>query len=157
MALKPSYQELFGARAFLRYLKASESIRMQYAVVAWFRQESGSISRVIGNNPFNIRPGAASMYASGTREGPGGTFLRFATLNRGFIAAAVVLKALSPSYGYDHVIDAAQRGQPHRFLGALATSSWSATHYGIMARAFPRGMDNHLIVIYRELIGALPD
>lgn len=157
MALKPTFAEKYGARAFLRYLKAPESLLMQYAVVAWFRQESGSVAKVIGNNPFNIRPGAATIYASGVREGPGGKFLVFRTLSRGFLAAAVVLKALSPGYGYDHVIAAARRGNPMQFLGALGNSSWSATHYGVISRAFPQGMDNHLVVVYKGLISDVPN
>jgi hypothetical protein len=152
MQPKPVYQELYAARAFLRYLKAPESKEMQYAVVAWFRQESGSIAKTIGNNPFNIRPGAATIYSVGTRKGPIGSFLVFATLNRGFMAAAVALKAIAPSYGYGSVIRAAQTGNPLHFLAQLANSSWSGSHYGVTARAFAQGMDNHLVVVYRELM-----
>ena len=152
MQPKPEYLELYGARAFLRYLKAPETKEMQYAVVAWERQESGGLGRIIGKNPFNIRPGAATIYSVGVRKGPIGSFLVFATLSRGFLAAAVVLSDLAPYYGYGTVITAARSGNPLRFLASLANSSWSGTNYGVRARVYAQGMDNHLIVVYKELM-----
>jgi len=149
MAVMPSEVELFGARAFLRYLGAPETREMQVAVVAWYRQESGSIQKIIGNNPFNIKKGAASYLSVGERKGG---FLIFPSLARGFKAAAIVIEDLAPAYGYGTVILAAMSGNPIRFLGALANSSWSESHYGVLARAFPMGLDNHLVVVYREIM-----
>jgi hypothetical protein len=147
--IRPTEIELFGARAFLRYLGAPETREMQTAVVAWFRQESGSVAKVIGNNPFNIKAGSASYLSVGERRGG---FLMFPSLARGFKAAAIVIEDLAPSYGYGTVILAALSGNPLRFLGALANSAWSESHYGVQNRAFPMGMDNHLVVVYRELM-----
>jgi hypothetical protein len=59
------------------------------AVAAWFIQESGGLSRVIGNNPFNIR---SSPLQSGTRKSRGnGHFAVFSSMAKGFEAAAWLL------------------------------------------------------------------
>jgi hypothetical protein len=141
-----------AARRFLRVFGAdTRNNDLVLAVVAWFRQESGSVSRVIGNNPFNIRPGAASKYASGTRRGRVGGFLTFTTFDRGFMAAAVVLRALAPAYGYGLVIKAARAGDPIGFLAALARSSWSSSHYGARNAVVARTPTNHLVAVYLSL------
>jgi hypothetical protein len=143
--MRATAAEIAGARAFLRVVGAdTRNPALVRAVVAWFRCESGSVSRVVGNNPFNIRPGVASKYANGTRRGRVGVFLTFRTLPRGFMAAGVVLKALAPSYGYGTVLRRLREGNAEGFLFALARSSWDAGHYGLPA-------SNRLREVYRMI------
>jgi hypothetical protein len=141
--MRATAAEIAGARAFLRVAKAdTTNPELVRAVVAWFRCESGSVSRVVGNNPFNIRPGVASKYACGVRKGRVGVFLVFASLPRGFMAAAAVLMALAPRYGYGTVLRRLRAGNATGFLDALARSSWDAGHYGLPER-------NRLREVYR--------
>lgn len=153
MGLTATVSEVKGAQAFLRAIGADwHSKLLIVAVVAWFRQESGSVKGVIGNNPFNIRPGVASSLASGRRRSSGGGwFLVFPDLETGFIAAAKVLMSLAPSYGYGLVIAALKAGRPVDFLVALALSSWDQAHYGGVANAATIG--NHLIKLYSQFTG----
>ena len=157
-----SEQEVIGAQSFLRAIGADATDNnLAVAVVSWFRQESGSIDRVIGNNPFNIRPGVTSSMASGVRQtGSIGSFLIFPDLATGFAAAATLLKALAPSYGYGAVIKAAQSGDAVSFLAALALSSWDAAHYGVTWRGSSQGgtsnartLANHLLGVYSSFTG----
>lgn len=142
--MRATTAEIAGARAFLRYLGADwRDPDLVRAVVAWFRCESGSVKRVVGNNPFNIRPGVASPYASGVRKGRVGVFLMFSSLPRGFMAAGVVLRKLAPRYGYGTVLRRLRAKDAQGFLVALARSSWDAGHYGA-----PR---NRLTEVYRMI------
>jgi hypothetical protein len=158
MANVASAAEVRAAQAFLRYVGApSTDNHLILAVVAWFRQESGSLAKVIGNNPFNIRPGVASKLSNGVRKSSGnGYFLTFSTLDQGFEAAALVLKSLAPSYGYGLVLSALRRGDPIDFLVALAMSSWDAGHYGVTARDNPADVRaNHLLRVYAGFTGLI--
>lgn len=92
-----SYAETQAIQGFLKYLKTNYNKRIDYrdvnlimAVAAWFVQESGGLSRVIGNNPFNIR---SSPLQSGTRKSRNGngSFAVFSSLTKGFEAAAYLL------------------------------------------------------------------
>ena len=154
MLAKPNAQEIAGAQLFLRVLGANYKNRyMVKAVIAWFRQESGGISKVIHNNPFNIRPGVASKYSNGTWPGREGVFLSFSTLSKGFAAAAVVLKSIAPSYGYGTIITAARSGNATRLLAAIALSGWDGSHYGVdmhhREEAFTT--KNHLRDVYNQI------
>jgi hypothetical protein len=154
MLAKPNTAEILGAQMFLRVLGANyKNTYMIKAVIAWFRQESGGVSKVIHNNPFNIRPGAMSKYSNGTWEGRVGIFLSFSTLPKGFAAAAMLLKRLAPSYGYGTVIKAAQGGNAGRFLGAIALSSWDGSHYGvnILYKEQAYTTKNHLRALYNQI------
>lgn len=154
MLAKPNTAEILGAQMFLRVLGADYKNRyMIKAVIAWFRQESGGISKVIHNNPFNIRPGSMSKYSDGTWQGNVGTFLSFSTLSKGFGAAAMLLKTLAPSYGYGAVIYAARNGNAGRFLGAIALSSWSGSHYGVDMHHKEEAYTtkNHLRDLYNQI------
>lgn len=152
-----SAKEVEAAQAFLRYVGAdSHNNYLILAVVSWFYQESGGLSRVIGNNPFNIRPGIASKLSSGVRRSRNGNgfFLIFPNLDTGFRAAALVLKALSPSYGYGLVVQALRRGSAVDFLVALAMSSWDAGHYGVTGSDNPADpRQNHLLAVYSSFTG----
>lgn len=157
-----SRQETRGAEAFLRYLGDDwHNKALVLAVVAWFRQESGSISKVVGNNPFNIRPGVATKWSSGVRRSKrpgGGYFLIFPDLDTGFRAAALVLKTLAPSYGYGQVLKALKdtsKNAPLYFLGALAMSKWDSAHYGVLTAENQFTLQNHLIVVYQTLTGGI--
>jgi len=154
MLAKPNTAEILGAQMFLRVLGADYRSRyMVKAVIAWFRQESGGVSKVIHNNPFNIRPGAMSKYSNGTWQGRVGTFLSFSTLSKGFAAAAMLLRSLSPSYGYGTVIFAAKSGNAGRFLGAIALSSWDGSHYGVDMHHREEALTtkNHLRALYNQI------
>jgi hypothetical protein len=143
--------EKAGATRFITTLGGTPTTEMLRAVTAWFRQESGSVAKVIGNNPFNIRPGAATKLSNGTRAVPGnGTFLTFPSLTVGFQAAAVVLLASGGTYGYDHAIAALRRGDAIGFLAKLAESSWCATHYGVEPMC-SRSAHNHLIAVFEKI------
>jgi hypothetical protein len=146
-----STAEKAGATRFITTLGGTPDVPMLRAVTAWFRQESGSVAKVIGNNPFNIRPGAASRLSNGTRTVVGnGTFLTFPSLAIGFQAAAVVLLASGGTYGYDHAIAALKRGDEVGFLAKLAESSWCATHYGVVP-VCARSTHNHLIAVFEKI------
>lgn len=141
-----SYAESQAIVAFLTYLNKHFSSRINQkdtfliiAVSAWFHQESGGLSKVIGNNPFNIRQ---SPFATGYRQTNGnGKFAVFASMADGFRAAAYLLihgghgpgKGDSDSYGYRLALKAMMKGGNQgawEFLAALAMSSWDAAHYG---------------------------
>jgi hypothetical protein len=146
-----STAERAGARKFITTLGGTVTENMMKAVTAWFRQESGSVAKVIGNNPFNIRPGAATKLSNGLRTVPGnGVFLTFPSLAVGFQAAAVVLAASGGTYGYDHAIAALKRGDPIGFLAKLAESSWCASHYGIEPIC-ARSKHNHLVAVFGQI------
>jgi len=152
MLAKPVVAEIQGAQMFLRTLGADyHDPHMVQAVIAWFRQESGGVKRVLYNNPFNIRPGIASSYSYGTWQGRVGLFLKFSSLSKGFGAAAIVLKKLAPSYGYGTVITAAKSGNPIRFLAALARSSWDGSHYGTTTSKNALTTRNHLVSLYYQI------
>lgn len=145
MANVATVAETSAARAFLTYLSADPNNRgMVQAVVAWFRQESGSLSRVIGNNPFNIRSSPLASSYRQTRSN--GRFAIFPSLDVGFRAAARLLLSMGERYGYGAVVRAARAGNPRDFLMALALSSWDAGHYGM-----PKV--NHLIDVYNGITG----
>jgi hypothetical protein len=166
MALTVKYQESIAIKAFLGYLKSHYSKLINpndtyliAAVGAWFYQESGGISRVIGNNPFNIRPGITSFMASGVRvsKNGNGKFLVFASLAKGFEAAAYLLIHANKAYGYQLALNALKHGGNQAaldFLAALAMSSWDAAHYGAhdWLEAY-NPAKNHLLRVYTSITG----
>ena len=147
---KITTDEILGAKAFLHVFGINNpSTYLIRAVVAWYRQESGTMPKIIGNNPFNIKVGAASKLSTGNR--PGG-FLTFPDLKTGFAAPAVVIKGLSPRYGYADVVTALYNRSALEFLSALAKSGWSETHYGWTPGTNARSAThNHLVKLYAEL------
>jgi len=162
VSLTLSYAETTAIEAFLGYLHGHYSTAINSrdtyliaAVGAWFRQESGSLSRVIGNNPFNIR---SSPLQSGTRTTlHNGHFAVFSSLSKGFEAAAYLLIHGSASYGYQLALNAMKKGGNQAavdFLAAIAMSSWDAAHYGAAnwAEAFdPK--QNHILGLYLTIGG----
>lgn len=151
MANVANEREVAAAQAFLRFLGANwRSNLLIIAVVAWMRQESGGLSHVIGNNPFNLRPGADdAMYRSGIRKSKNGNghFSVYATLENGLVATANrLLKAGNDWRGYGLIVRAARAGSPVDFLTAIALSAWDAGHYGL-----PK--DNHLLRVYASFTG----
>lgn len=121
------------AKAFLSELGAKDTPLMEKAVVAWMRHESGS--RIIGNNPFNLRPSAAAasgIKTCGSRTSvSSGQFAVFCSPTDGARAAAGLLKSAGHDWrGYDRVVAAARKGDPIKFLDALARSAWSGSRYG---------------------------
>lgn len=166
MANVVSYAETKGIQAFLGYLSKRYSKLINpkdtyliAAVAAWFHQESGGLSKVIGNNPFNIRPGMVSFMASGVRVSTkgNGKFLVFSSMARGFEAAAYLLIHANPAYGYRLAINALKKGGNQGavdFLAALAMSSWDAAHYG--AQSWEDAYNpkkNHLLRNYLGITG----
>ncbi len=163
-----SIDEARAAEAFLSYLKVDwkDNPFLVTAIVAWFRQESGSLSHVIGNNAFNLRPGADdAKFRSGVRRSKNGNgmFSVYATLEQGFRAAANRLLSAGHDWrGYDAIIRAARDGahagmtkdqqtrQGLAFLTALALSAWDAGHYGA-----PDGnpQTNHLVRVWASITG----
>ena len=166
MANVVSYAETQAIKAFLGYLQKNyaKSINpndnlLIAAVSAWFHQESGGVKNVIGNNPFNIRPGMLSFMANGVRVSTrgNGKFLTFATLAKGFQAAAYLLIHGNKAYGYRLALNALKHGGNQGavdFLAALAMSSWDAANYGTKnwAEAYdPK--QNHLLRNYLAITG----
>ena len=161
-----SYKETLAIQAFLKYLNRnySKSINSQdqfliLAIASWFHQESGGLSKVIGNNPFNIRN---SPLQSGQRTSKNGNgkFAIFSSMARGFMAAAYLLmhgghgsgsKDLD-AYGYRLALNALKRGGNQAavdFLAAMAMSKWDAAHYG--TASWVDAYDpkrNHLLRVY---------
>lgn len=166
MALTVSYAEASASQAFLGYLNKHYSKLINpkdtfliIAITAWFHQESGSLRNVIGNNPFNIRPGMTSFMSNGFRvsKNGNGKFLTFATMEKGFEAAAYLLMHGNKAYGYQLAINALKNGgnqAANDFLAALAMSSWDAAHYG--ATDWTSAYDpksNHLLRTYLTFHG----
>lgn len=135
------------------------------AVIAWLRQESGGLSKVIGNNPFNIRQ---SKYASGYRQTKGnGKFAIFSSLKMGAIASAQLLLDAGHDYrGYWRIVKAARRAndgtdgdkqkQALDFLAAIALSKWDAAHYGTGRDVTLGTYDpakNHLVRVWATISG----
>lgn len=133
-------------QAFLGYLNRHYSKRIDYkdtnlimAVAAWFVQESGGMSRVIGNNPFNIR---SSPLQSGTRKSRNGngSFAVFATMAKGWEAAAYLLmhggygNKKVPIYGY-HVID----GKKKPYIKGYKRVDADAYGYRLVLDALKKG------------------
>lgn len=160
-----SYTETIAIQAFLGYLSKhysklinNKDTYLIAAVAAWFYQESGGEKRVIGNNPFNIRPGLLSFMSNGYRQaGKNGKFLTFASLSKGFEAAAYLLIHGSKAYGYQIALNALKNGGNQaavNFLAALAMSSWDAAHYGVSdwLNAYDQ-QRNHLLSVYASITG----
>lgn len=156
-----SYAETQAIQAFLTYLNKhfSKSINPKdtfliIAVSTWFHQESGGLKNVIGNNPFNIRPGMTSFMSNGYRvsKNGNGKFLTFATIAKGFEAAAYLLIHGNKAYGYQLALNAMKKGGNQgafEFLAAMAMSSWDGAHYG--AANWQEAFDpkqNHLLALY---------
>jgi hypothetical protein len=162
-----SYAETQAIKAFLGFLNTNYSKRISAndnfliaAISAWFHQESGGIRNVIGNNPFNIRPGMLSFMSNGYRVSShgNGKFLTFATLAKGFQAAAYLLIHGNKAYGYRLAVDALKKGGNQGavdFLAAMAMSSWDAGRYGTNGtwqEAYNPKM-NHLLRNYIAITG----
>jgi len=170
MAITIPYAEVKAVQGFLTYLNKHYSKLIDpkdtfliAAVSAWFRQESGGLSRVIGNNPFNIRN--SPLQSSQRKTSSNGVFSVFATMEKGFAAAAYLLmhggwgvKAKdSDLFKYRLAINALKQGGNQGavdFLAALAMSSWSATHYGASTwLAAYDAKKNHLLRVYLSIGG----
>src|ERR1035437_9625772 len=94
--------ETLGAQTFLKELGGDPlNLLLVAAVVAWLHQESGGIVNVVGNNPFNLRPGRdIAKLSNGQRNmRRNGSFATFATMDLGWQAAARRLKTLTAYYG----------------------------------------------------------
>lgn len=161
-----SYQETIAIKAFLTFLNKNYSKLINpndtyiiAAVAAWFYQESGGAKSVIGNNPFNIRPGMVSFMAIGVRTSTkgNGKFLVFASLSAGFAATAYLLIHANKAYGYQLALNALKHGGNQAaldFLAALSQSSWDAAHYGAndWLDAY-NPAKNHLLNVYTSITG----
>lgn len=167
---KTSKAEVSFALSFLKYAGVRNPQGNAYlllAVIAWLRQESGGLGRVIGNNPFNIR---SSPFASGYRTSRGnGKFAIFKSLDAGARATIALLKSDGANgwRGYGRIMRTLrmgtggsaeqQRDQAIQFLTAVALSRWDAAHYGSMVGqdiGTYDGRKNHLIQVWSRLLGA---
>jgi len=180
-SMKAKAAEVGFAQAFLKQLGGDyNNVYLITAVVAWMRQESGGLSKVIGNNPFNLRPGKDDeRFRSGTRKTRNGNgfFSVYSSLAKGAQAAANRLLSAGADYrGYAAIV-AATRGnyskvqadqalQARDFLKAIALSKWNASHYGAIRVTPTRTGDpthktwtaydenkNHLILLWRSFTG----
>jgi hypothetical protein len=152
--------ETAGAMAFVKELGGDPlNYLLDVAVVAWLHQESGGLNGVVGNNPFNLRPGQdIAGLSNGSRHmRRNGAFATFATMALGFEAAARRLKTLTAYYGL--VVKAAQRpavGQKDQlqvavdFLYAIAMSPWDIAHYGLV---HGQAETNHLLGVFSTFTG----
>jgi hypothetical protein len=161
------FPEVVAIKAFLGYLNKNYSKLINpndnfliAAIAAWFHQESGGYRSVIGNNPFNIRPGMLSFMSNGYRvaRGGNGRFLTFSSLSVGFEAAAYLLIHGSTAYGYRTAVNALKQGGNQGavdFLAAMAMSHWDAGRYGTdgtFATVF-NPKRNHLLRGYASITG----
>lgn len=146
-----------AAQAFLRAIGANwQNNDLIYAVVAWMRQESGGIKSIIGNNPFNLRPGKDidQDLVAGIRmsKNGNGRFLIFVSLAAGLTATAQrLLRAGADWRHYDRIIRAFRSGSALDALTAIALSAWDAGHYG-----YHPGdpiTNNHLVRVYASFTG----
>lgn len=173
MARTVDYATTKAIQGFLRYLHDNYNKRVDYrdsylimAVAAWFVQESGGLSRVIGNNPFNIRNSPLQSGQRTSRNG-NGKFAIFKDMQTGFAAAAYLLmhggwgsgKNDQDAYGYRLALAALLKGGnqgANDFLAALAMSKWDAAHYGAhnIQEAY-QAKHNHLIRNYLTFGGVM--
>lgn len=120
---------------------------MRLAVITIMRSESGHT--IVGNNVFNLRPGAdIASISTGSRAMAGnGSFAVFATPADGARAAAIRLTGNpnAHAYKYDAVVAAAKKGSAVAFLNAWAASAWNSSHYGATG-----GKPNKLIARYAQ-------
>lgn len=148
--------EVKAAQAFLKAIGASPTnTDLIYAVIAWMRQESGSLKNVIGNNPFNLRPGKDidEKLIAGIRQSKkgNGQFLIFKSLDAGLIATAQrLLRAGNDWRGYGLVVRALRHGSSLDFITAISLSAWDASHYGYKA---PDVTTSHIYRIYASFTG----
>ena len=126
-------------------------------------QESGGLSKVIGNNPFNIRNSPLQSGQRTTKNN--GKFAVFSSLEKGLQAAAYLLmnggkgtgKKDIDAYGYRLALNALKVGGNQSavdFLAALAMSKWDVAHYG--ATDWLTAFDpkkNHLLNVYTSITG----
>ena len=124
-----------AATVFLKALGVTPTANLMAAVVAWMNLESGGLSKIVGNNPFNLRPGVASKYSSGLRQigtdprtGEPQYVLKFDSLGKGLQAAAYYLKSLSQ---YASAITALKRGDVLGFLSTIG--KLYSSKYGYVA------------------------
>lgn len=148
--------EVQAAQAFLKALGAPwHNTDLIYAVVAWMRSESGAITNVIGNNPFNLRPGKdidADLIA-GIRKtrNNNGYFLVFKSLEAGLIATAQRLMRAGHDWRkYDAIVNAFKEGHAVEALNAIALSAWNVSHYGYDSKD---PATNHIYLIYARFTG----
>lgn len=148
--------EVQAAQAFLKTIGASPTnTDLIYAVISWMRQESGSLKNVIGNNPFNLRPGKDidENLIAGIRKSKNGNgyFLIFKSLQAGLIATAQrLLRAGNDWRGYGLVVRALRAGSSLDFITAISLSAWDASHYGYTA---PDVTTSHIYRIYASFTG----
>jgi len=146
--------EVKAAQAFLKAIGASPTnTDLIYAVVSWMRQESGSLKNVVGNNPFNLRPGKDidEKLIAGIRKSGNGRFLIFKSLEDGLIATAQrLLRAGNDWRGYGLVVRALRHGSSLDFITAISLSAWDAAHYGYKA---PDVTTSHIYRIYATFTG----
>jgi hypothetical protein len=161
-----TYQETVAIKAFLGYLQKNYSklinpndVFLISAIASWERQESGGLSRVIGNNPFNIRKSPLQSGSRLSRNG-NGHFAIFSSMAKGFEAAAYLLihgGGAKDAYGYRTALNALKHGGNQAavdFLAALAMSSWDAAHYGASSwLAAYKPETNNLLYVYLSFGG----
>lgn len=148
--------EVKAAQAFLKAIGASPTnTDLIYAVVSWMRAESGSIQNIIGNNPFNLRPGKdideKLIAGIRTSKNGNGQFLIFTSLAAGLIATAQrLLRAGTDWRHYNLIIAEARRGNAVGVIEAISLSAWDASHYGYTA---PDVTTSHIYRIYAAFTG----
>lgn len=148
--------EVRAAQAFLKAIGASwKNTNLIYAVIAWMRQESGSLANIIGNNPFNIRPSKSidQDLIAGIRRSKNGNgyFIIFKSLEAGLIGTAqLLLRAGHDWRKYDAIIRAFRQGDSIGAINAIALSAWDVSHYGYK----PGDQStNHIYTIYARFTG----
>lgn len=95
------------------------------AIAIWIAYESGT--RILSNNPWNLRPG--HDYSTCSRGTDNKGFTVFCTWQDGVKATSQRLSK-DDYRGYRPVYDAIRQGRPLAFFAALARSKWSSDHYG---------------------------
>lgn len=146
--------EVKAAKAFLKYLKADYHNKdLIYAVIAWMRQESGAFKNIIGNNPFNLRPGKDidPDLIAGVRKGKVGYFLVFKSLEAGLIATAQrLLRAGDDWRDYGLIVRAFRSGRVFDAIAAISLSAWNPAHYGYDGKDI---RTSHIYQRYAEFTG----
>lgn len=132
-----SRREIELAKMFLRAVGAKASNgQLVLAVAAWVHVNWRGLKNVRGNNPFMVRAGiaGASKYGVGTFQYRGVWYVKYRSIADAVKGASYIFKVSRGNQflpGVYATLQALRHGRAVDFLAGLASTDWSATHFGM--------------------------